>query len=113
MPDPYVDTSLYHLPLVTPITTTDEVLGPDKGKVIITGSSKNFTAASMKSVQILRKLWGDEEDTDPATDSTMDPDTDTEKLDTCETSIAGKYLVQHPQNDNFVKPGRKASKKRV
>ncbi|AES62086.1 DUF4283 domain protein [Medicago truncatula] len=113
MPDPYVDTSLYHFPLVTPITTTDEVLGPDKGKVIITGSSKNFTAASMKSVQILRKFWGDEEDTDPATDSTMDPDTNTEKLDTCETSIAGKYLVQHPHNDSFVKPGRKASKKRV
>lgn len=64
-------------PIITPITTIDEVLGPDKGRVHMTGSSKNVTAASLKSFQILSKFWGDEIDTDPATDSTMEPETAT------------------------------------
>jgi len=42
------------------ITTTDEVLVPAKGKVQVSGGSKNVSAASMKSVQILSKSWGDE-----------------------------------------------------
>jgi len=68
----------------------------------------------MKSVQILSKFWGDEIDTDPATDSTMEQeqDTDSEKL----LSIlkfppdAAKCLDTPLEIGKYTKPGRKSRK---
>ena len=51
-------------PILTLITTTDEVLGPDKRKIQIVDGTKQATAASIKSTRILSKFWGDEQDTD-------------------------------------------------
>jgi len=59
-------------PIVTPITTTDELLGPDKRKVHSCVGSKNATAASLKSAKVLCKYWRDI----PDTDSTVEPETD-------------------------------------
>jgi len=56
-------------PIITPITTTDEILGPDKGKVQLFDGTKQATAASIKSTKILSKFWGDEQDTNNETNN--------------------------------------------
>ena len=65
--------------MVTPITIYEE-LGLDKGKTRVIDGSKNVAAAAKKSVQILSKFWRDLVDSDHTTDGTMDPDTDSEKI---------------------------------
>ena len=155
---PIFDDNITLQHVITPITTSDEIFGPDKrkvkftvgpknmsiaclkdgkalgkflgvepdtdiittqcklvlakGKVQISGESKNVSAASMKSVQILSKSWGDEEDTDPATDSTMERDTESENLlATLKFSPkADKYLDTPLEINKFTKPGRKSRK---
>ncbi|RHN78815.1 hypothetical protein MtrunA17_Chr1g0170041 [Medicago truncatula] len=94
------------------ITTTDAVLVPAKGKVQVSGGSKNVSATSMKSVQILSKSWGDEVDTDPATDGTMEQDSDSENLlATLKFSPdADKYLDTSLEIGKFTKPDRKSRK---
>jgi len=67
-------------PILTPITTTDEVLRPDKRKIQPVGGTKQATAASIKSTRILSKFWGDEQDTD------MEPVTETESHIAYDTS---------------------------
>jgi len=61
-------------PIISPITTIDEILGQDKRKVQITDGPKKKSAACLKDGKVLSKFWGDE-DTD-ASDSTVDPETD-------------------------------------
>jgi hypothetical protein len=67
----------------------------------------------MKSVQILNKNWGDVEDTDPATDSTMEQDTDSEKLWAALKfpPDADKYLDTPLEIGKLTKPGRKPRKR--
>jgi len=74
--DPIHDDPLTLQPIITPITTTDEILGPDKRKVQFTVGPKNTSAACLKNGKALSKFWADE-DTD-ATDSTFDPESDSE-----------------------------------
>lgn len=62
--DPNFDEYLVLQPSITPITTTDEILGPDKRKVQFIEGTKNVSAASLKSAKILSKFWGDVMDTD-------------------------------------------------
>jgi len=94
------------------ITTTDEVLVLAKGKVQVSGGSKNVSAASMKSVQNLSKSLGDEVDTDPATDSTMEQDTDFENLIATLKfpPDADKYLNTPLEIGKFTKSDRKSRK---
>jgi len=60
-------------PLVVPITSVDEELSLDKrvvgGK---SGNTSNHSAASLKSVKILKEFWGDIEDDDSASDINTD-----------------------------------------
>jgi len=92
--------------LVEPVTVT-EMLGPDKGKIKKANSSKHCSEASKKSVQILSKYWGDMVDSDHTTDGTMDPDTDTEKMNM--HPVALKFL--EAQSD--AKSSRKSKKNKA
>jgi len=65
--------------LVEPVTVT-EMLGLYKGKIQKANSSKNFSEASKKSVQILSNFWVDVVESDHTTDDIMDPDTNNEKM---------------------------------
>lgn len=128
--DPIFHDKLTLQPIISPITTNDEILGQDKRKVHFTAGPKNLSAACLKDGKILSKFWGDE-DTD-ATDSTLEPDTDHEAhksncqsslehdIDTAgtlailkETHSADQYLLQHSHDAGFIKPGRKGRKKAV
>jgi len=46
-------------PIITPVTTTDEVLGPDKGRITQPVNTKNTSEACRKSEKILCKFWAD------------------------------------------------------
>jgi len=59
--------------IITPITNTDEILGPDKGRLNRPAITKNNTEACRKSEKILSKLWADDLDIDHATDNAMHP----------------------------------------
>jgi len=54
-------------PVITPRTTTDEILGPDKRKVQFTVGPKNMSAACLKDGKALSKFLGVEPDTDTIT----------------------------------------------
>lgn len=105
---------LFPIKLAVPITSIDENLGPDKRKVQAYGGSNNHTAASLKSVKILSKFWGDMVDDDTATDSTMEPDFDTEKqVAAMKTHIdAKKYLAKQYEMASQIKPSRKTKKQK-
>lgn len=45
-------------PVITPITTTDEILGPDKRKVKFTVGPKNMSTACLKDGKALSKFLG-------------------------------------------------------
>jgi len=126
--DPIFHDNLTLQPIISPITTNDEILGQDKRKVHLTAGPTNLPAACLKDGKILSKYWGDE-DTD-TTDGTLEPDTDHEAhksncqsslehdIDTVgtlanlkETHSADQYLLQHSHEDGFIKPGRKGWKK--
>jgi len=59
--------------VITPITTTDEILGPDKRPHIGQSVITNNTAACRKSEIILSKYGADDLDTDQTSDSTLEP----------------------------------------
>jgi hypothetical protein len=61
------NTTLQHV--VTPITTTDEILGPDKRKVQFSAGPKNMSAACLKDAKALSKFLGAEPNTDVITTS--------------------------------------------
>ncbi|RHN63194.1 hypothetical protein MtrunA17_Chr4g0055681 [Medicago truncatula] len=61
-------------PIIAFITTTDENLGPDKGKVAQYANVVNNFEACRKSENILRKFWTDDLDTDQTSDSTLELD---------------------------------------
>lgn len=124
--DPIFHDNLTLQPIISPITTNDEILGQDKRKIHFTAGPKNLSAACLKDGKILSKYWGDE-DTD-ATEGTLEPDTDHEAhksnsqsslehdIDTAGTlanlkETADQYLLQHSHEDGFIKPGRKGWKK--
>ena len=126
--DPFFHDNLTLQPIISPITTNDEILGQDKRKDHFTAGPKNLSSACLKDGKILSKHWGDE-DTD-TTDGTLEPDTDHEAhksncqsslehdIDTVgtlanlkETHSADQYLLQHSHEDGFIKPGRKGWKK--
>ena len=60
--------------ITEPITTVDEILGPDKGQITKPANFINTSASCKKSELILIKLWADALDSDQASDSTLDPD---------------------------------------
>jgi len=65
-------------PIIMPVTITDEVLGPDKGKFSKLVIKTNNVAACRKSEIILSKFWADDLDTDQTSDSTLEPDINVE-----------------------------------
>lgn len=99
---------LFPIKHAVPITSIDEDLGPDKSKVQSSGGSSNHIAASLKSVKILSKFLGDMVDDDTATDSTMEPDFDTEKqVAVMKTrSDVEKYLAKQHELASQVKLGQ-------
>jgi len=126
--EPTFNESCILQPIITPITTSDEVLGQDKRKVHFTAGPKNLSAACLKDGKILSKYRGDEDT--HTTDGTLEPDTDHEAhksncksslehdIDTAstlanlkETRSADQYLLQHSHEDGFIKPGRKGWRK--
>jgi hypothetical protein len=64
----------YGTPIIMPVTTSDEVLGPDKGRTSKPVNNTNNSEACRKSEKNLSKLWADDLDTDQASDSTLEPD---------------------------------------
>jgi hypothetical protein len=88
-------------PIITPITTTDEVLGPDKKKNAATEVNKQASAASIKSTTVLSKYWGDEFDTDDNVDPEID--TDPQQASHIDTS---KYLATPSDTIKKGKRGR-------
>jgi len=101
------------IPLAAPITTIDENLGPDKGKVQATGCKQMHSAASLNNFKILSKYWGDMVDEGTDTDSTMEHGTDNDNsltLNTKDDSDVEKYLAKQYELANQVKPGRKTKK---
>lgn len=93
--------TLYSVSFATLITTVDEELGPDKSKVQVNPGIKTHTAASLKSIRILSKFWGDEVEDEPATDRTMEIDTDSEQ-----------YLAKHTHITVQARSGRKSKKRK-
>lgn len=89
--DPFYDTTITLQPIITPITTHDEILGQDKKKVFFTVGPKNLSAACLKDGMNLSKFWGDEDN--DATDSTLDPETDSEAHNNSHSPDASKHLV--------------------
>lgn len=71
--NPSLDDTIHLQPIIIPITTTDEVLGQDKRKVLLTSGPSNISAACLKDGKTLSKYWGDVD-----TDSTFDHETDSE-----------------------------------
>jgi len=88
-----------------PITARDEELGPDKRKIQAAESSKQYTAASLKSAKIFSKFWGDVVDSE--TDGTMDLDTDSEMN---MHPVALKYLEAQPDANHQPMSYRKTKK---
>jgi hypothetical protein len=88
-------------PLVVPITSVDEELSLDKrvigGK---SGNVSNHSAASLKSVKILKQLWGDVEDDDSASDTNTDME------------HAAEYLAKHTDIASNTKSGRMTKKQK-
>jgi hypothetical protein len=91
----------------TQVTNLFEPLGPDKGSILKATNSSNFSAAGLKSFHIISKFWGDELDTENASDSTSEPVADSEKIDFLELHpVAQKYL----EAGSTVKSMKKAKK---
>jgi len=88
-------------PIITPITTYNEVLGPDKRKVQSVNGDMKATVASIKSIKILSKFWGDCQDSD----NTADPETDIESHQTI-SADASEYLATPFDNGKKGKRGR-------
>jgi hypothetical protein len=98
--DPTVDDSITMQPIISPITTYDEILGQDKRKLQCTTGPKNTNAACLKDGKVLRKLWGDVD-----TDSTLEPE-DMEVF----PPAADMFLTTPLEMGKFTKPGRKSRK---
>jgi len=77
-------------PIISPIATNDEILGQDKRKMLITDGPKNKSIACMKDGKALSRFWGDD-DID-ATDSTIDPETNSE-VNKVKFQDAAKYMI--------------------
>ncbi|RHN62261.1 hypothetical protein MtrunA17_Chr4g0045501 [Medicago truncatula] len=92
--------------ILSPITTTDENLGPNKGKVTQSAKVVNNSEACRKSEKILSKLWADDLDTDQAFDNTLEPDTYTEQ----QQALLAAHLEVHKflsQPTDTVKKGKR------
>lgn len=90
-------------PIISPFTTTDENLGPDKGKIVPSAFVVNNSKACRKSEKILSKLWAGDLDTDQASDSTLKPDTFTEQQQA--------LLEAHPDVHKFLMHNTDTAKK--
>lgn len=106
--DPIFYENIILQPIISPITTYDEILGQDKRKVQITDGPKNKSVACMKDGKALSRLWGDE-DTD-ATDSTIDPKTDSE-VNKAKFLDVTKYLISPYDVVKQTKKGRPKKQK--
>ncbi|RHN41254.1 hypothetical protein MtrunA17_Chr8g0364121 [Medicago truncatula] len=62
----------YDATIITPITTYDENLGPDKGRISQPANSKNTSEACKKSEKLLSKFWAGGLDSDHAPDEETD-----------------------------------------
>jgi hypothetical protein len=90
------------LSLAVPVTSVDEDLS--LGKRVIGGKSgdtSNHSAASLKSVQIMKEFWGDVDDDDSASDINTDME-----------HAADRYLAKHTDIASNTKPGRKTKKQK-
>lgn len=83
--------------IISPITTSNEVLGPDKRKIHSVEDTNQATEASIKSTNILSKLWSDYNDNDLDTE----PESDLHNL--IDTS---KYLETPGDTNKKGKRGR-------
>lgn len=54
--DPFLDESSILQPIITPITSTDEILGQDKRKVHFSDGPRNTSVACLKDGKVLRQL---------------------------------------------------------
>jgi hypothetical protein len=81
-------------PIISPITTTDENLGPNKGKVTQSANVVNNSEACRKSEKTRSKFWTDDLNIDQASDSTLEPDTYTEQQQA--------LLAAHPEVHKFL-----------
>lgn len=102
--DPINDENYTLQPIITPLTTTDEILGIDKRKIQLSAVTKNMSAASLKSDKVLTRFWGDEQDTD-ATDSAQEPKIDSD-LHKALFPNHTKYLVTPHDTAKKSKRGR-------
>ena len=68
----------YGTPIIMPVTTYDEVLGPDKGRISKPVNNTNNSEACRKSEKNLSKFWADDLDTDQASDNTLKSDINAE-----------------------------------
>jgi hypothetical protein len=96
---------------MTPITT-DELLGPDKGKLQVSKNSTKHTEACLQSVIIISKFWGDEVDNEDGSDGTITPDTDSDLgMDPNELHpVALKYLEANNETGFITKTTKKAKR---
>ena len=101
---PTFDEHIILQPIISPVTTRDEILGQDKRQVQVVNVPKNTSAVCRKDGKVLSKFWG-EEDTD-ATDSTIDPESDSE-LQRATSPTASQYLVS-----DTVKKGKRGRPKK-
>lgn len=88
--------------IISPITTSNEVLGPDKRKIHSVEDTNQATEASIKSTNILSKLWSDYNDNDLDTE----PESDLHNL--IDTS---KYLETPGDTKKKGKRGRPKKKR--
>jgi len=88
-------------PIVMPVTITDEVLGPDKGKFSKPVIKTNNAAACKKSEIILRKFWADDLDMDQTSDSTLEPDINVEiEGDIQDESLFTPFMSRRQKKSN-------------
>jgi len=100
-------------PIITPITYTNEILGPDKGRIFVPANAKNTFVACRKSEKILSKFWANDLDSEQASDSTLKPDTyvDGPQAFLPDSTDAAKYLLQITETSKKGKRGRSKKNK--
>jgi len=72
--------------MATPITSVDENLSPTGNLRARKPGPSKHSEVSLKSVQILKKFWGDEEEDDSATEKNTGPAPD-----------SSQYLTQYAE----------------
>jgi len=91
------------LPIISPITLSEENLGPDKRKICKSATLINNSEACRKSEMILSKFWADDSEAEQTSDGTADPEVE---FDDFPLTASDKYLIQHSETQKKGKRGR-------